>query len=344
MVFVTHLPFAVKGELLQAILHQGTIGVDFFFLISGFLITTLLLREYQKCSSISLRKFYIRRTLRICPLLLLVLAIITVQTYWVSGANADYRTFFLYYATYLGNFDRIFHGTQITDQFLGSPVLWSLAVEEQFYLLAPFAVALVVRRGKTLHLFLGAYLCTLLYKLYVIRAFTDFSLAYRTLRFSPFSAFDAISLGCILGYLTHEFPLSTRRLAAKLNLWFVTACFALLWVIAALKHLVSNIYFSTFIAGQFCNLMFVLIILFTCFHPRGCEESDSAMVRLGNWFGKISYGVYLYHVLCIAVVGQITQDVEILVPCSLLLTAAVSWLSFHYFEKPFLKVKRKFSV
>jgi len=110
--------------------HYGFLGVDLFFVISGFLIVSLLLREKDKTNTISLKKFYIRRSLRIFPIyygFILLLA----AGYYFGSPNSDFGRGFLselpLYIFYLANFAPVTFS-----------IVWSLATEEQFYLVCPF--------------------------------------------------------------------------------------------------------------------------------------------------------------------------------------------------------------
>ncbi len=122
----------------------GGVGVDIFFVLSGFLITSILLKEWQQTGNISLSRFYARRALRLLPALYVMLAAIAVGTvlYW-RGPLADVNWIGIVMAlTYTSNFAT----------YIGIPALgaisqtWSLAVEEQFYLLWPFVLLLVLPR------------------------------------------------------------------------------------------------------------------------------------------------------------------------------------------------------
>jgi peptidoglycan/LPS O-acetylase OafA/YrhL len=117
------------------LLSRGYLGVELFFAISGFLITTLLLRERRQSGCIALRNFYVRRTLRIFPLYYTVLLIYTLVV-WFGEKNPEARVGFFqnlpYYASYTSNWFVALIGGRVIFYFA-----WSLAAEEQFYLFWP---------------------------------------------------------------------------------------------------------------------------------------------------------------------------------------------------------------
>jgi len=134
-------------------LSNGDLGVNFFFVLSGFLITYLLLSEKESIGKINTSNFYLRRMLRIWPLyyfvlmLGLVLIPALVQNSGVAfpmKVGVDKLNHYLYLA-FLGNFDFIYHG--ITNSTIG--VLWSISVEEQFYLVWPLIIAIIPKRYLT---------------------------------------------------------------------------------------------------------------------------------------------------------------------------------------------------
>lgn len=131
------------------VLDRGPLGVDLFFAISGFLITSLLLHERDSLGAISLRRFWIRRSLRIFPLYYVVLALFIVHAVWFRARGAVRDDFLLnipYYATYTSNW--FIAGA--TDHPIVFAFAWSLATEEQFYLVWPLALKASARRSLAL--------------------------------------------------------------------------------------------------------------------------------------------------------------------------------------------------
>src|ERR1044071_1597371 len=111
--------------LVKRIFENFTMGVDIFFLISGFLLTYLLLAEYQKNGKVDVMKFYIRRAFRIWPLYFLMLLIGPLLTYFFGEQAPGYA----YQFFFLGNFDLMYNGTKS----IATDHLWSICIEEHYY-------------------------------------------------------------------------------------------------------------------------------------------------------------------------------------------------------------------
>lgn len=136
LVFISHSRIHVESSFWNFIRPKfGVIGVKLFFVISGFLITTIMLREKELTKTISLSRFYKRRILRIFPLYFGTLVLILLLSMYFGLTENGICDFFRYYFSFLGNFDRIVNNKDTINSFIGSGVLWSIGIEEQFYLL-----------------------------------------------------------------------------------------------------------------------------------------------------------------------------------------------------------------
>ncbi|HLZ37365.1 MAG TPA: acyltransferase, partial [Mycobacteriales bacterium] len=132
--------------------HGGFLGVDTFFVLSGYLITVLLLREWRETGGVSLRRFWARRARRLLPALLLVLAALAAYAATLpTEVRPRLRGDALATLGYVANWRFIFSGQSYFDQFSQpSPLrhMWSLAIEEQFYLVWPLVVFACLRLGR----------------------------------------------------------------------------------------------------------------------------------------------------------------------------------------------------
>lgn len=307
--------------------RNGFLGVDVFFVLSGYLITTLLLRERATSGGISLSKFYVRRSLRIFPLYFAVLAALTLY-FWLNLRTSNQATeYFLnlpYLLTYTSNLVELYDPMAIS---------WSLSVEEQFYLLwPPLLVLLGWRRCMPV-------LCILIGLNQAINfGFLDAYLPYSKLPMLQ-ATLTPILLGVMLGILLAE--TSASRWAGLLAGWR-------LWVILALVLIAANT------AGDIrgwprlsFQVLTTIALAGVVLHP------GHGLVKLLEWrplvaIGAVSYGVYLLHMIVLYPVGRLTKALGVATPsitfaACLALTFGAAWLSFRYFERPFLRLKTRFS-
>lgn len=345
-VFISHIPFGIDNKLFQFYVHQGRVGVDLFFVISGFLITYLLLKEKELFSNVNLYNFFVRRSLRIYPLYFGILLILTVfSLLFVNSTNFVIPKSWGLYYIFMGNFDRVFNDAATLNQFPGSGVLWSISVEEQFYVFIPLLIFFINKYRLFLFSLLFLHFVTYLYKFWVINTYTDFNLAYRTLYFHSICQFSLISLGCILAYIAYFQRDLTERLANFLTTSKIILLTFFFFFINFFIFKLGNVYFETTIATESFGFIFALIIIYVCFNKKANSESQNPIIKSLNHLGKISYGLYIYHVPCLLILEFLgVSSPVILFISGLLLTILVSHISYKYFEAFFIKFKEKFAV
>lgn len=306
---------SVAGDL-------GNLGVRVFFVISGFLITHLLLKEHERTGTISLRDFYLRRTLRIFPAFYAFLAIV-----W-AGARLGYLPLqpgdLLHAATYTMNYH------QDRSWYVGH--LWSLAVEEQFYLLWPATLALLgPRRG--LWVVVGALVAAPLTRV-------GTWLALPRLEGSIGEAFptimDAIAAGCLLA-------LARGWLAERGNYlrWQASPAFWLapLAVVLANATGARVTLFGWLLGETIMNLSIALMIDHWLRHPGGLT-GRILNYRLLSAVGVLSYSLYLWQQpFLFRQSGVAVQRFPL--NLALAFTAAAS--SYLLIERPFLRLKERFT-
>jgi peptidoglycan/LPS O-acetylase OafA/YrhL len=315
----------------------GFIGVEFFFVLSGFLITTLLLQEREETGGISLRAFYRRRVLRLLPALIVVVAaylVISAIRFSVGDPAADGGLLKAGYGaavglTYVSNAAIAWHGNLPP----GIQHLWSLAQEEQFYLVWPVALLLFLRfRASKAALFAFALAGVLAVDLHRLQL-TIAGASERRLYGAPDTAADAILVGCILGILYSSGTLG--RLVGR-PLWRrVVAPLGALAVIAA-AFLVPNTDYR-----PLYEWLFPLVVLGGAVVIAGAAcDAGGLMTRTlsSRWLvgqGRISYGLYLWHPLFLYALG-------ISLPLPAVVAAFVAArLSYTYVEQPFLRRRRR---
>jgi peptidoglycan/LPS O-acetylase OafA/YrhL len=311
-------------------LSRGYLGVDMFFAISGFLITTLLLRERQLTGQISLKKFYLRRTLRIFPIYYLVLATYVVLVLLTRGHTPEAREFFHNlpaFATYTSNwFVDLEADRNVTFYFA-----WSLATEEQFYLLwPPVLVLLLTWRHGRIPLAVATLLLLVGLQVYSARANDGEGLGWRVLS----SLAIPILLGAAMALTLHRprgfqavGPILLRKGTAPILTVTLLACTAMNVPTEVLQILMVALVSALCVRED------------TWIHPL-------LQLRPLVFVGGISYGMYLMHMLASnAVQPLIGSDhgVALFIVASLAVIV-VAYLSFRFVEKPILAAKRRFEV
>ncbi|MCU1529473.1 MAG: hypothetical protein JWP75_3236 [Frondihabitans sp.] len=319
----------------------GFIGVNIFFVLSGYLITSLLLKEEMQTATIRLGRFWIRRVLRLYPTLIVVVAVgaslwFLIGTYGYSELSAGGAA--LVALTYTGNFVRAF-GHISQGVFAPS---WSLAMEEQFYLVWPPILVLLLSSGlrrRTIEWVLGGFVvasCVLASVLYV----QPHGVATPDIYFSPVSNVAPLLLGCVLALvLTHE---KARRVFAsrvgQLASWagFV-GIFAIMFTISDDWKQQAHFFGLTLPAVGLATALMVgglvsrpsLVNTFLSWKPM-------------SWFGRnVSYSLYLWHMLIMALLDPLVSGLAgkfIMLGASIVVAIA----SHYVIEKPFLRVKTRF--
>jgi peptidoglycan/LPS O-acetylase OafA/YrhL len=314
-------------------------GVSIFFVLSGFLITYLLLEELKQ-GPIQIKHFYLRRILRIWPLyyLLVLLGFFVIP----------YLSFFQipqYSSEMSDSLDRflLFFGLAANVAFVYFPtvafanILWSVAVEEQFYLFWPHVIKI---KQKLLWIMLFLLVGYLALKFYAGNLDRQLELLVIRTRFS------AMIIGGIGAYLVFTKHALIRYVYARMTQVLLLLVFGLL--------LLDRVDFKSLelFQDEFLSLVVCGLILNIATNPNSILKLEQSLL---NYFGKISYGLYVYHLFAVVIVLKFLPSVLSLQEWSpwvsypvslgliLLLTTGISHLSYKYFESYFLRKKAKFS-
>lgn len=305
----------------------GYMGVSLFFVISGFLITTLLLRERATTGSISLRNFYVRRTLRIFPLYYAVLAVYVVLVVATEARSNPGRAFLHTvpaFLTYTSNwFTDLGSGNRVIFYFA-----WSLATEEQFYLCWPA----VIRFSRRWYAPVVVMITVLVVHQFVATALAHGLVAVSLPTRILASIAPPIGLGCLAAYAT-DHPSGYRFLSAALGRSGTTVIVLVATVAAiALGAPPAMIY-----------VPLVCLVIAACLEPPG---SDRLLTH--RWLraiGVVSYGMYLMHMLCVNIVRHVPAVASrplVLFAATALLAFLVAQLSYRTYERWFLQLKNRF--
>lgn len=332
----------------------GYYGIQFFFMGSGFLITFLLLCEIEEKGRISLKHFYLRRIFRIWPAyyLLIIIALVLLfklPFFRIPGItdnylHANYSKSNLFYFLFLPHLQPFFFPT--------APLIhqtYTIGIEEQFYILWGFLFFLFGRRLRNLFIlivitspilsFVHDYIHNTVplhdqkvYGLNIIKS---------VITYFQYSRFSTFAIGSLFGYAYFKND-NWIFLFKKPVVQF------LIYII-----ILSSILFEftpAFFHNEYISLLMGCLMLIATFRKESVINYSTSWL---NSLGKISYGIYLFHMIAIVLAIQCTLSffsdmhnpgVEIfLIATTLLLSIVFGYISYYFFEKYFLKIKRHFS-
>src|SRR5262245_26914377 len=319
-------------------LPGGFLGVDIFLVISGYLITSLLLAERRMTGTIDLARFWIRRARRLLPaLFVMIFLVLAYMVIFHHGEVARLRGATLAALGYVANWYFVFADQPYFDQF-GRPSvflhLWSLAVEEQFYLLWPpiMAVGLVWfgRRRLLIGVLAGIAGSTILAWL-LFEPFTDPSRIY----YGTDTRGVCLLAGVALAFLwpaSRLRPLTERRPRIVLEASGVAAVVVLALALTRLGELDEALYKGGFLWVALATAVVVAVAA----HPSSLLGKALGVAPL-VWIGLRSYGIYLWHWPIIMVTrpnDDIPLDGAPLATLQIGLTIGIAALSYRYIEMP----------
>jgi peptidoglycan/LPS O-acetylase OafA/YrhL len=322
----------------------GSFGVCLFFVLSSFLITELLIRERSNTGTVHVKAFYIRRILRIWPLYFLFLFFGAVLGHFVSGWNLEVPRL-LAFLVLLGNwYVAAFSQT-------ANPIapLWSISIEEQFYLTWPW----LAKAGKTTILVVSVLLLPISWCTTYLLARAPRG-ASQTIWYSSLAQFEFFALGALAALLLQG-RVPRWKMTSRL---IIVATAPVLWIVAEgffhLRDSPAPLGPSSYVIGyQLVGLGCIVLLLGFLGMPQ------SFVPRPLIYLGKISYGLYVFHYLCrdiaVHMLPQWTRSgawngrLQLLLHFSavlviaLLFTIILAALSYRFLEQPFLRLKERFT-
>jgi peptidoglycan/LPS O-acetylase OafA/YrhL len=334
-------------------LLDGTpILVDMFFVLSGFLITTLLFEERSGRGAISLRDFYLRRVFRLFPAVYALLAVFTLVVLFAGGEHrGELLAEALTAALYVYNLFIAWVGVegQVLIQ------LWTLSLEEQFYFVWPLLLiaALKVRSRRRMPLLIGA-MAVVVVVLPLLRMGLEPELGARTFESFVFGLAimrpDSLVLGCLAALL---FRLEPTMDAPWLQRWLPIAGKVALALYAGAFLLGGLEPFRPFVS-PFYNLAVLGMPFFVLDLVRRPNARFASMLAhpICGWFGKRSYGIYIWHLVIYFPIQAFFNDMFVgrakvatlaAFPFSVAATIGVAVLSWNYIETPALRIKARYA-
>lgn len=321
-IFDKLLSISWLGPFVQ-FMYDGHLGVSVFFVISGFLITTLMLHEEANTNTISVKSFYKRRALRIFPayyFLLIIYAIL--QLFSIIEITA---------ASWLTSITYTKYFNWQLDWFTAH--MWSLSVEEHFYILWP----LIFLSGKNMRKLIAAIIIILVP---LIRLYTFFHPVKWIDEFSLFIRIDAVALGCLFAMYKDEI---ISRMKNYWNQVFFTAVVCLFLLQYVHRIPADSGFKYIFIAlgdthGTLACFFISLIMMYSIFGPQNLWFRFLNTKAL-NFIGLISYSLYLWQQIFMTDSSHWMTRF----PVNIVLIFSCATFSYFVVEKPFLKLKSRYS-
>lgn len=334
LVFLRHSPVP-EDSILYYFSHEGGIGVSFFFVLSGFLITyILILEKINNQGKVSLKKFFKRRILRIWPLYyaMVLFAMCTpfiLNFFNISYSNEGYQPNWLFTLTFLENYVAMF--TRELPNVAPLTVIWSLCVEEHFYIFWGLAFYFISLKNIP-KLFAGciifSFLMQTVYEKYDLNTLDLFT----NIHYFAFGAIPAY-----IFVFRKDIIEKLEQIPAVYKYLYAVAVLAVI-VIVANTSVIPDLKLSSLLF----SILFSLLILFTLGDKNIFKISDKSILAK---LGKYTYGLYLFHTVCISLFVKIGNKLELgwieITLLSFVSTILFSVLSYHLFEKQFLKLKNK---
>jgi peptidoglycan/LPS O-acetylase OafA/YrhL len=334
--------------VIEFICRHGNLGVNFFFVLSGFLITYLLIKEKEFTGRIHVPNFYVRRILRIWPLYYLCVLVGFVgfaMLKKMSGQPIVENANPWYYIFFGANFDIMHTWPEKPDALLLS-VLWSVAVEEQFYLTWPLILSVVPLKN-----FRFVFPAIMLFSI-VFRAINmgnndhEFAIRY----FHTFSVIGDMALGGLFAYLV-SYENRFKTFVTEMHKGFIIAIYVATLGFTLFKD-------SIFVPGW--PVIFERIVIAFLFGMIILEQNYSkhSLFKMGRFktiskLGIYTYGLYCLHFLGLYFAIKIMDILRLngslswvsftMITVALLISVVISLLSYHLYEKWFLRLKDKFA-
>lgn len=325
----------------KEICNNGNVGVYFFFVLSGFLITYLALNERLENGTINVLKFWMRRILRIWPLYFVCLIIgffgFPLLKSISGEINVETANIY-YYISFWSNFDLIKNGLPDAS-ILGA--LWSIAVEEQFYLMWP--IFILIMPNKQFWIVPGVFILSSIF-------FRIYNPSYNVIEYHTLSCMGDLSIGALIAWLIINKPAMVSKIE-RLSIRMIGSIYLILLFLFVFRdniaafcpnyRIVDRTIFSLF--GGF------IILEQTFAHNSIFKFSNHTYLTA---LGKYTYGMYSLQFVGILILlksatylGYSDTFLKVMVIdplVSLIVVIGLSYLSYHLFEKHFLKLKEKF--
>ncbi len=330
------------------LISNGEFGVSIFFVLSGFLISYLLITEHELQHKISLKNFYLRRILRIWPLYFLVI-LFTFGIYpfikSLFGIHETTTANIWYHVSFLSNFD-VLHIKQqgLTGDAVSQNITWSVAIEEQFYAFWPLLFYFLPKR----------------FWLFVMLLITSGSIMFRiihynnpmVLYFHSFSVLIDLSIGGLTALLIKQSNMVRNFFEQANTKLHIILC------ILAIGLMYADDITATLAYGKAISRLFTVIVFALIIASQAITKQTSILnlynFSFANVWGKYTYGIYLLHPIAILFVDIVWNklgfvkigafELSLLLVIKFIVTLVISRISYTLFESIFLSIKQKYNI
>ncbi len=336
-----------------SIANLGGFAVTFFFVLSGFLITYLLLKERQQTNRISIKKFYMRRIIRIWPLYFLLVALglfiipsaihLIGYPYDMPYSTSEVWYYYVFFTPFMVN---IFYGSSLLEP------LWSIGVEEIFYLI--LAPLLIFIKKHILALLLSILAICLVFKTALWATDSTQTIVGKV---ASMLEFEAMAIGGLTAWWLFGLKREIGTLRIFNPLIQIIALVFLALRMFGFGYLSQNfvvfdyLFFTPILSQTLLILLFAYTIINLSLNSRCIIKRESKTVE---WLGNLSYGVYMYHMITIffviLVAGRWLSELSTLWSSLLFysavvpLTILVCYASKRFFEDKFLKLRGRYAT
>ena len=329
----------------------GSCGVCLFFVLSGFLITGILIDTNDEKNKY--KKFYIRRSLRIFPLYYGSIVLFSVLSYFYFGGYFNIGDRILAFLLYMQNYDSIFIGEVplVSSGWYFFDHYWSLAIEEQFYIIWPiFFFWIYNKRSFTSGLMIMLALIVLSAALrFVMTYWMDWQYAY----VMTLSRLDALIMGAMIAYIIKKRPKAFAEIQKRVKFFAPIFPLFIIFLGAFIAQYVElYIMYTRYLVtiGSLCSLFLFVYVL-------GCPKDKNIFFRVlcsgvFRRIAQVSYGMYIFHFPIQVIMRDYLIKNEsldhwdihaVLFFVGVPLSFIVASFSFHLFEKPILRLKDKYA-
>lgn len=343
LVFIHHFP-PISNKILLTIYERGWVGVELFFVISAYLLTVLLINELKYSNSINLKKYFIRRILRIWPLFYVYIVLMLVYKFIFIGLDNLMWLRIIGLLTFTDNILTSHYNYNSSLPYVGH--LWTISLEEQFYFILPFIIPILAKKSREIIIRKGIIIWLTL----IAFRFMSISLkvSHPFIWVLPIQC-DAFLVGILMGFGTFDVLLDKYNSELKIFIGII------ILVLTTLIPNVNIIGKNQLIIYGIVSISFMLIV-------NGVLNSNNNKIdilltnRFTRYMGKISFGLYVFHIACIDLSKRIVKDIIginfsnstvnwlLYFIVAILFTIILSILSYELLEKRFLILKNRFAV